>query len=358
MVYSIIGGTGEGKTCYATRFLILSTLAFTDRVVCCNICLFPDELKLEIERMGGEYNPDQLIMFPSEKHIANSQLPENLQKELETPYEMLPVEGFDFTKFWESTPKDALVIFDEAGVYFGALSFDSRKMASVLGDYVKLHRHLGHDVYFMSQSWTSIVNSLRKEIQKITTIYSFYQHPIAGIFKMPLFFIRHFDVGLTPQPKSCGFEFRRYNARFFKLYDSYQHRDFHKTLDREGKVSKEKFAKKGLVGRLQNLFANRPHYFIGGLLALFALAYTGYHILFGAFGDMIGINNNTEENASESEKIAMVETGLVPSSDDNTSGLFSGTADRSRTKRNRERGAAPSQDTKTNKYGGLKVRGY
>ena len=64
-------------------------------------------------------------------------------------------------KFWENVPLNCLIVIDEAQNYFGSRDF-KEKYSNDLIPYITKHRHLGHDVIYVTQDLGSVDISFRR----------------------------------------------------------------------------------------------------------------------------------------------------------------------------------------------------
>lgn len=143
MIKAITGRTGEGKSCYATRWLVVQTLLESNRPVVTNIAIDKEEIKKYIEEKGGEFIERQLIVLPfpkvndkgqAEKTVLKiSKLEEKENEDGEIEKKLVDYEKvFEVSRFWECCPRGSLVIMDEAAEFFnaydlGQLCLDSKR---------------------------------------------------------------------------------------------------------------------------------------------------------------------------------------------------------------------------------------
>ncbi len=341
MITAVTGRTGEGKTCWAVRFLIIEHLCTSLRPLVTNISLDLEELEKEVFSRGAEYDSRQIISLPC-------------AHETETP--TFEVDGEDIVfnpkEFWKVCPKDAVIIFDEAGEYLNSFDLSRNEAAKNLASYARMHRHMGHDVYFLLQDFDQMAKPLRVLVHKHVTLYSLYQHPLFGMFKMKCFIVRTYDIGGSASNKAEKMEWRRYSNRVFEIYNSFQHRDYHESLEFE-ELNKKTIKRSKLSAMIDRFKSNPLNYFW-----FLAIAIASYSIFTYQSVKQDFFGEKQSETSEKTEEKTQNENENESAKNDNSSSLNPADVLKSVADKNRYRGERESAPRTTATFGKPKVRGY
>jgi len=281
MIRAVTGRPGEGKTCFVVSQIIMPVLLYSRRVVATNISFKFDGIRAEFERVGLEFDPAQLVELKPGAIGGSHGLGASNSS----------------ARFWEQAPKGALVVLDEAGEFLNSYDYVGKGQgaARILGEYARIHRHVGHDTYLIVQSLSHIAKQPRDLVSEHISCYNFCQHPVLGIIKLPLFLVRHWDIGGAANATASRVRLHRHRARDFALYYTDACASMLTVAEGEGELKKE-VARKGIVRRVLGVFAEKPI-----MLVLFLVAVALWLFMDYMFSMTKSVKSGSHENENEIE---------------------------------------------------------
>lgn len=202
MIYLYSGTPGSGKSLHAASNIWYG-LKYSG---CAYVCNFPINM--------DKFSPKQRERF---LYVDNSELTPELLYQFSTDY---------FKKHPARSIKEAegklRLYIDEAQILFNAREWQ-KSYAQGWTKFFQIHRHLGYDIYLMSQFDRMLDRQIRSLIE-----YEYVHRKVANIGVGGKVFSLIAGGGLfycvkiwKPQRERVGGEFFKYKGRFDKLYDTH-----------------------------------------------------------------------------------------------------------------------------------------